>query len=184
MVRSRSRTERKKEKGRTSKASQEVDSPVVNSGETVRGSRQLKVRDISQLVMPPRRMDRSVGSQALIKRMVQVLQGRGDDPRSTSGAGSDLELSRLEVFSDGRGDGGLWSFPRVDVVGGGRSEPERIRGSGSCGDDESENTAGKVEKLVYAQLEKSSISLFRTMPSEVMMFEPQYKLMAIRIITV
>jgi len=86
--------------------------------------------------MPSRRVNRSVGSQALVKRMVQVLQGRSDDPRPTSGAGSDLEVSRFEIFSDGRGDGGLWSFPRVDVVGGGCSEPERVRGSGSCEGDE------------------------------------------------
>ena len=86
---------------RTSKAGQEVNGPIVNSGETVRRSWQLKIRDVGQLVVPPRRMDRSVGSQALVKRMVQVLQRRGDDPRSTSRAGSDLELSSCEVFGDG-----------------------------------------------------------------------------------
>lgn len=43
---------------------------------------------------------------------------------------------------------------------------------------------GKVEEWVYAQLEKSSISLFKTMPSEVMIVEPQYKLIAVRIVNV
>ena len=55
--------------------------------------------------MPPRRVNRSVGGQALVEREVQALQGRGDDPRSTSGTGGDLELSGFEILSDGRGNG-------------------------------------------------------------------------------
>ena len=86
--------------------------------------------------MPPRRVNRNVRSQALVERVVQVLQSRSDDPRSTSGTGGDLELSGFEVLSDGRGNGGLWSLSGVDVVGRGRSEPERVRGSRSCGDNE------------------------------------------------
>jgi len=96
--------------------------------------------------MPPRGVDRSVGSQTLVKRVVQVLQGRGDDPRSTSGASSDLELSGCEILSDGRGNRGLWPFPRVDVVGRGRREPESVRGSRSCEGDESEKSTRKVEE--------------------------------------
>jgi len=88
--------------------------------------------------MPPRRVNRNVRSQALVERVVQVLQSRSDDSRSTSGTGGDLELSGFEVLSDGRGNGGLWSLSGVDVVGGGRGEPERVRGSGSCRDNELE----------------------------------------------
>jgi len=93
---------KEKEVGRTFKAGQEVNSPIVESGETVRRSRKLEIRNVSQLVMPPRRVERSVGSQALVKREVQVLQGGSDDPRSTSGTGSDFEVSGFEVLSDGR----------------------------------------------------------------------------------
>jgi len=177
----RPRTERRKETGHTSKASQEVNGPIVNSGKTVRRSRQLEIRDVGQLIMPPRRVDRSVGSQALVKRMVQVLQGRSDDPRSTSRAGRDLELSGFEVLNDGGGNGGLRSFPGVYVVGGGCSEPERVCGSGSC---EGSEKRRKMERWVHAQLEKSSISLFKTIPSEVMIVEPQYKLIAMQMVDI
>ena len=120
----------------------------------------------------------------MVERVVQVLQGRSDDPRSTSGAGSDLELSCFEILGDGRGDGGLRSFPGIDVVGGGCSEPERVCSSRSCEGDEGKNIRRRVERWMYAQLEKSSISLFKTMPSEVMIFEPQYKLIAMRMVNV
>ena len=130
---------------RTSETSQEVDSPVAKSWQTVRRGRQLEIRDIGQLVVPPRRVKRSVWSQALVERKVQVLQRRSDDPRSTSGTGSDLELSSLEVLGDRRGNGGLRSLPWVDVVGGGGREAERVRSSGSCKDDESEKSTRKVE---------------------------------------
>ena len=123
-------------------------------------------------------MKRSVGSQALVKRKVQVLQGRSDDPRSASGTSRDLEFSCLEVLGDGRRDGGLWSFSGVDVVGRGGRETEGVDGAGSCEDDKSEMGFKKVGRWVYAQLEKSSISLFKTMPSEVMTLEPQNKFTA------
>ena len=129
----------------TSKASQEADSPVVKSGQSVRRSRQFKIRDIGQLVVPSPSVKRSVGSQALVERKVQVLQCRSDDPRSTSGTGSDLELSSLEVLGDGGGNGGLRSLPWVDVVGGGGREAERVGGSRSCKGDESGKSTRKVE---------------------------------------
>jgi hypothetical protein len=131
--------------GRTSKASQEANSPIIKSGQSVRRSRQLEIRDVGQLVVPPRRVKRSVGSQALVERKVQILQRRSDDPRSTSGTGSDLELSRLEVLGDGGGNGGLRSLSWVDEVGGRGGEAERVRSSGSCKDDESEKSTRKVE---------------------------------------
>lgn len=74
---------------------------------------------------------------------MQVLQGRGDNPRSTGGTSGDLELSGFDILSDGRGNGGLWSLPGVDVVGRGSSEAERVRGSGSCEDGESEKSTEK-----------------------------------------
>ena len=55
-----------------------------------------KIRDVRQLIVPPGR------SEVLVRSLVQVLQGRGDDPRSTNGAGVNLELSGFEVLSDGR----------------------------------------------------------------------------------
>ena len=90
-------------------------------------------------------MKRSVGSQALVERKVQVLQCRSDDPRSTSGTGSDLELSRLEVLGDRRGNGGLRALPWVDVVSGGGREAERVCGSGSCNASKSEKSTRKIE---------------------------------------
>ena len=90
-------------------------------------------------------MNRSVRSQTLVKRVVQILQGRSDDPRSTRGTGRDLELSGFEVLSDGRGNRRLWSLSGVDVVGGRSGEPESIRGSGSCEGDEGEKSAEKAE---------------------------------------
>ena len=90
---------------RTSKVGQEINSPIVKSRQTIRRGRQLEIRDVGQLVMPPRRVNRSVGGQALVKRELQALQGSSDDPRSTSGTGGDLELSGFEILSDGRGNG-------------------------------------------------------------------------------
>lgn len=80
----------------------------------------------------------------MVKRVVQVLQGGGDDPRPSSGTGGNLELSGLEVLSDRRRDRGLRSLSGVDVVRGGGSEAERIRGSRSC--DEGEKDMGKAKK--------------------------------------
>ena len=76
----------------------------------------------------------------MIKRKVQVLQGGSDNPRSASGTGGDLELSRFEVLGDGRRDGGLWSFSGVDVVGGGCGKAESVRCARSCED-------GKVREV-------------------------------------
>ena len=44
--------------------------------------------------MPPRRMNRGVRSEALVKDIVQVLQVRSDDPRSIGGVSGDLELCK------------------------------------------------------------------------------------------
>ena len=41
-----------------------------------------------------------------------------------------------------------------------------------------------MERWVHAQLEKSSISLFKTIPSEVMIVEPQYKLIAMQMVDI
>jgi len=96
--------EEKKQITHTVEASQEVHRPIVISRQAIRRGRELEIRDVCQLIMPPRGVDRSVRSKALIKRVVQVLQGRSDDPRSTGGTGRDLELSSFEVLGDGRGD--------------------------------------------------------------------------------
>ena len=114
----------------------------------------------------------------MVKRIVQVLQGRSDDPRSTRGTGSDFELSRFEVLSNGRRNRRLWSLSGVDVVGGRGGEPESVRGSGSCEGDEGEKGRKMRRSGLYAQLEKSSISLFKMIPSGVMTAEPQYVLIA------
>jgi len=114
-----------------SEASQEVDGPIVKSRQTICRSWQLEIRDIRQLIMPPRRVNRSVGRQSLVEGMVQVLQGRSDNPRSTGGTGRNLELSCLEVLGDGGGNGGLRSLSRVDEVGRGSREAESIYGSWS-----------------------------------------------------
>ena len=91
-------------------------------------------------------MNRSVRSEALVKRIVQVLQGRSDDPRSTGGTGRDLELSGFEVLSDGRRNRRLWSLSGIDVVGGRGSEPESVRRSRSCEGDEDEKSTKEAEK--------------------------------------
>ena len=74
-------TQKKERKIRhTVEASQEVHRPIVISRQTVRRGRELEIRDVCQLIVPPRRVNGSVRSEALIKRVVQVLQGRSDDP--------------------------------------------------------------------------------------------------------
>ena len=101
------RTKRKKKKRqieRTFEASQEVYSPVVESRQTIRRGWELEIRDVRQLIVPSRRVNGSVWSQALVERVVQVLQGRSDNPRSTSGTGGDLERPGFEILSDGRGN--------------------------------------------------------------------------------
>jgi len=112
-------------------AGQETHGPIVKPNQTIRMIRQLKVRDVRQLVVPPRGVGGIGRAQALIERVVQTLQRRGDDPRPTGGTGRDLEFSGLEVLSDGRGDRGLWSLSGVDVVGGGGRETEGVRESGA-----------------------------------------------------
>ena len=98
--------------------------------------------------MPSRRVNGSVRSEALIKRVVQVLQGRSDDPRSTGSTGRDLELSSFEVLGDRRGDRRLWSLSGVDVVGGRGSEPESVRGSRSCEEDKGEKSTEKETSYI------------------------------------
>ena len=46
--------------GRTIKAGQEVHGRVVKPGETVGRSRKLKIRNVRQLIVPPRRVNGSV----------------------------------------------------------------------------------------------------------------------------
>ena len=60
---------------------------------------------------------------------MQVLQDRGDDPRSTSGV--DLELSGLEVLSDGRRNRRLWSLSGLDIAWRRGGKTERVCGPGS-----------------------------------------------------
>jgi len=141
-----SRIKRKKRTTHTIEASQEVHCPVVISRQTVRRGRELEICDVRQLIVPPRRMNRSVRGEALVKRIVQVLQGRGDDPRSTGGAGRDLELSGFEVLSDGRRNRRLRSLSGVDVVGRRGSEPESVRSSRCCEGDEGEKNMEEAEK--------------------------------------
>ena len=66
--------------------------PVVKYWQAIRRSRELKIRGVRHLVVPPRRVGRGVQSEALIKGIAQVLQARSDDPRSAAGVGGDLEL--------------------------------------------------------------------------------------------
>ena len=113
----------------TFKAGQEVHSPIVEPRQAIRRGRELKIRDVRQLIVPPRRVNRCVRSEALVERIVQILQGRGDDPRSTSGAGGDLELSCFEVLCDGRRNRRLRSLSRQDVVWGRGGETESVCGS-------------------------------------------------------
>jgi hypothetical protein len=170
---------RKKQITHTFEAGQEVHRPIVIPRQTIRRGRDLEIRHVCQLIVPPRRVNRGVRSEALVECIVQVLQGRSDDPRSTGRTGGDLELSRFEVLSDGRGNRRLWSLSGVDVVGGRGREPESVRGSGSYEGDEGEKSTKEGERSLYAQLEKSSISLFKMIPSGVMTVEPQYRLIAI-----
>ena len=100
----------------TFEASQEVDSPIAKPRQAIRRSREFEIRDVRQLIMPPRRMNRGVRGEALVKRIVQVLQCRSDDPRSTSGTRRDLELSGFEVLGDGRRNRRLRSLSGLNVV--------------------------------------------------------------------
>ena len=118
----------------TFKAGQKVHSPIVEPRQAIRRSRELKIRDVRQLIVPPRRVNRGVRSEALVERIVQVLQSRGDDPRSTSGASGDLELSCFEVLGDGRRNRRLWSLSGQDVVWRRGGETESVCSSGSYED--------------------------------------------------
>ena len=114
----------------TFEAGQEVRSPIVEPRQVIRRSRELKIRDFRQLIVPPRRINRGVRSEVLVKRIVQALQGRSDDLRSTSGTGGDLELPSFEALSDGR-NLRLSSLPGLDVVRRRGGETDRVCGSGS-----------------------------------------------------
>ena len=118
----------------TFEAGQEVHSPIVEPRQAIRRSRELKIRDVRQLTVPPQRMNRGVRSKALVKRIVQILQRNRDDPRSASGSGGDLGLSGFEDLCDGGRNLGLWSLSRPDVVQRRGGEIERVCGSGSCED--------------------------------------------------
>ena len=110
---------------------QGVHNPVVKARRVIRRSGEVKIRDVCQLIVPPRRTNRGVRSEVLIKRIVQVLQNRSDDPRSTGGVGGDLELSSFEALSDGRNRRPS-SLSGLDVVWRKGGETEGICGSGSC----------------------------------------------------
>ena len=143
-----SRIIRKKRTTHTFEASQEVHCPIVISRQTVRWGRELEICDVRQLIVPPRRVNRSVRGEALVKRIVQVLQGCSDDPRSTGGTGCYLELSSFEVLGDGRRNRRLWSLSGVDEVGGRGSEPESVRGSRSCEDDQGKKSMEAEKRVI------------------------------------
>ena len=115
----------------TLEAGQEVHNPIVKARQVIRRIREVKIRDVRQPIVPPRRTNRGVRSEVLVKRIVQVLQDRSDDPRLTSGVGGDLELSSFEALSDGRNRRPS-SLSGLDVVWRKGGQTEGVCGSGSC----------------------------------------------------
>ena len=135
-------------------ARQEVHSLIVKPKQVIRRSQKLKIRDVRQLIVPPRLMNRGIRSGAFVKRIAQVLQGRSDHPQSTSGAGDDLAELSISRSSAMR------KFRAVVAFRAGSAKLKEIAIPGTA------KTAGvrRVSArrgVVVAQLVKSSISSFK-----------------------
>ena len=84
----------------------------------------LEIRDVRQLVVPPRLAHRHRRRrEPAVEDVVEVL---GDDPRPARRARGEPEFAGGEVFGDGGRDGGLGTLEGRDEVGGEMARPKAL----------------------------------------------------------